>query len=62
MLLGHGGGGGGEGYFCRSGGLVGGGSVFFRVQYLLLCLRLFQVSGRDGNFFLGCSMHKIFWF
>ena len=54
--------GGGEvlgGSFLRGGVVVGGGSLFFQVLFLLLFLCLLQVSERAGKFSLGCIRHQI---
>ena len=56
LLCGRGGGEGGGGSFLWR-GRVGGGALFVRVRFLLLCLHLFQVPGRASNFVLGCSRH-----
>ena len=57
-----GGGEGGGGSFLHHGGGVGGGGLFVRFRFLLLCLRLFQFSGWEGNFARSYSRHQISWF
>ena len=53
---------GGEGSFsCLRVEGVGDGEVFVRVWFIILFLRLFQVSVRADNFSLRCSKHLIIW-
>ena len=59
LLHGCGGGEGVGGYFIRNVEVIGDGSLFFQVCSLLLFLHRFQVSGRAGNFSLGCIRYQI---
>ena len=59
LLRGHGGGERGRGHFFWRCGGFGGGTLFVRVQFLLLFLCLFQELGRAGDFSLGCSRHQM---